>query len=73
MLNIIKSVNFISNVLFQKIAILPTWRNFWFDSLPPPPPPSSHMPQCTGNCSFTSCFPLNILSFTTPLPHSNFQ
>ena len=46
MLNIIKSVNFISNVLFQKIAILPTWRNFWFDSLPPPPPPPpSHAPM----------------------------
>ena len=30
MLNITKSVNLISNVLFQKMAILPTWRNFWF-------------------------------------------
>ena len=37
------------------------------------PPPPSHMPQCTGNCSFASYFPLNILSFTTPLPHRNFQ
>ena len=46
MLNIIKSVNLISNVLFQKMALLPTWRNFWFDSLPSPPPlPFTHAPM----------------------------
>ena len=49
----------VTNVLFQKISILPPWKVFWFE----PPHPS-------GNSSLGShmYFPLKLLAFKTPSP-----
>ena len=44
-------------MLFQKISILPPWRDFFFGLMPHP----------SGNSSLGSYFPLKILAFRTPL------